>query len=138
MEVKAKLKELALANGWRFKYARRDYANLIDATAFISDEMRDTGAGETVLFLDPVVRKSEDIGMRYTGNFMVLVSSDLDDDYDTRTEKYIDPLITKVMKEMKQKLRCTYDIDEWRSIEVINVFDFNADGLSVSFNLKAE
>lgn len=138
MEVKAKLKEIALANGWRFKYARRDYANLIDATAFISDEMRDAGAGETVLFLDPVVRKSEDIGMRYTGNFMILVSSDLDDDYDQRTEKYIDPLISKVMEDMKQKLRCTYDIDEWRSIEVINVFDFNADGLSVSFNLKAE
>lgn len=138
MEVKTKLKQIALANGWRFVYARRDYQNLIDATAFISDEMRDAGAGETVLFLDPVVRKSESIGMRYTGNFMVLTASDIDDSYEERAEKYIDPLIEKVMKEMKQKLRCVYDVDGWSSIEVINVFDFNADGLSVNFNLKAE
>jgi hypothetical protein len=138
MEVKEKLKEIALANGWRFKYARRDYQNLIDATAFISDEMRDAGNGETVLFLDPVVRKSEDLGMRYTGNFMVLKSSNLDEGYEDRAEVNIDPLIQKVMVEMKNKLRCIYSIDNWTSIEVINVFDFNADGLSVAFNLKAE
>lgn len=138
MEVKTKLKQIAEANGWRFVYARRDYQNLIDAAQFISDEMRDAGVGETVLFLDPVVRKSENIGMRYTGNFMVLTSSNVDDSYEERTLKYIDPLIEKVMKEMKQKLRCIYDVDNWQSIEVINVFDFNADGLSISFNLKAE
>lgn len=138
MDVKDKLQEIATANGWRFVYARRDYANLIDATAFISDEMADAGNGEIVLFLDPVVRKSEDLGMRYTGNFMVLTSSNLDMDYYTRSEKLIRPLIQKVMVEMKQKLRCVYDVDHWQSIEVINMFDFNADGLSVAFNLKAE
>lgn len=138
MEIKHKLEEIALANGWRFKYARRDYQNLIDATAFISDEMADAGNGETFLFLDPVVRKGENLGMRYTGNFMVLKSSNLDEGYEDRAEVNIDPLIQKVMVEMKNKLRCIYDIDNWTSIEVINVFDFNADGLSVAFNLKAE
>lgn len=137
MEVKEKLKELALANGWRFKYARRDYQNLIDATQFISDEMKDAGNGETVLFLDPVVRKTENLGVRYTGNFMVLKSSNLDENYEDRTEINIDPIVNQVMTVMVQKLKCIYDVDNWTSIEVINVFDFNADGLSVNFNLKA-
>ncbi len=137
MEVKEKLKELALANGWRFKYARRDYQNLIDATKFISDEMKDAGNGETVLFLDPVVRKTENLGVRYTGNFMVLKSSNLDENYEDRTEINIDPIVNQVMTVMVQKLKCIYDVDNWTSIEVINVFDFNADGLSVNFNLKA-
>jgi len=136
MDLINKLKEIALANGWRFKPARRDYQNLIDATAFISDEMADAGNGETVLFLDPVVRKSEDIGMRFTGNLMVLTASDIDMTYEEKYEKFIQPLIDIVMVQMKNKLRCDYDVDGWQSIEVINVFDFNADGLSVNFNLK--
>ncbi len=135
MEVKYKLKEIAEGYGWRFSYARRDYHNLIDATAFISDELSDAGAGETVLFLDPVVRRSEDVGMTYTGNFMVLTVSDLDADYDQRYS-LIEPLIDLVMNHVKQKLRCEFVVSEWQSIEVINVFDFNADGLSVRFNLK--
>lgn len=136
MEAKQRLKEIANGYGWRFVYARRDYQNLVDATQFISDVMHDAGNGEIVLFMDPVTRKSEEIGIRYTGNFMVLISSDLDESYEKRTEINIDPLIQKVMIEMKQKLRCDFDVDSWQSIEVINMFDFNSDGLSVSFNLK--
>ncbi|SOC79834.1 hypothetical protein SAMN06296241_1371 [Salinimicrobium sediminis] len=138
MEVNQKLKDIATGYGWRFKAARRDYQNLIDATTFISDALVDAGNGETVLFLDPVVRKSEDLGIRYTGNFMVLTASDFDGDYEEKYEKFIQPLIQKVMVEMKQKLRCDYDVEFWQSIEVVNVFDFNADGLSVSFNLYAK
>ena len=137
MNLKEKLKQLAEKRGWRFVYARRDYQNLHDVTHFIEDEMQEAGLGETVLFLDPIVRKREGVGeIRHTGNFMVLTSSDLDDSYDHRTEKYIDPLIAEVMNEVPNELRCDFDIDDWTGIELINVFDFNADGLSIRFNLK--
>lgn len=136
MEVKNKLKDIATANGWRFVYARRDYQNLIDATQFISDQIANSGQGETVLFLDPLVRRSNDLGITYSGNFMVLTVSDFDDSYEDRMTNYIEPLIDKVMNKMKHQLRCNFDIEQWQSIEVINVFDFNADGLSVSFNLR--
>lgn len=134
--LKDKLKTLALSQGWKFVNARRDYQNLIDATNFVADEVEGYSVGETVLFLDPVIRKTEKDGMRFTGNFMVLTKSDFDDDYESRQIKYIDPLVEVVMKSMFNKLRCDFDVDGWQAIEVINVFDFNADGLSISFNLK--
>lgn len=126
----------ALSKGWRFVNARRDYQNLVDATNFVADEVEGYSVGETVLFLDPVIRKTEKDGIRYSGNFMVLTKSDFDDDYESRQIKYIDPLVEVVMKSMFNKLRCDFDVDGWQAIEVINVFDFNADGLSINFNLK--
>lgn len=134
--LKDKLKMFALSKGWRFVNARRDYQNLVDATNFVADEVEGYSVGETVLFLDPVIRKTEKDGIRYSGNFMVLTKSDFDDDYESRQIKYIDPLVEVVMKSMFNKLRCDFDVDGWQAIEVINVFDFNADGLSINFNLK--
>ncbi len=136
MELKDKLKGLAALNGWRFVNARRDYQNLIEATTFVADEVEGYEIGETVLFLDPVIRKTEKDGIRFTGNFMVLTKSDLDDDYESRQTKYINPLVDILMKSMYNKLRCEFDVDGWQAIEVINQFDFNADGLNISFNLK--
>ena len=137
MNLKEKLKQLAEERGWRFVYARRDYQNLHDVTHFIEDEMQEAGLGETVLFLDPITRRRENVGeIRHSGNFMVLTKSDLDDTYDHRTKFYIDPLLDEVMHGLADELRCDYDIDDWTAIELINVFDFNADGLSLRFNLK--
>jgi|SRR5690625_3186477 len=137
MNLKEKFKQLAEDRGWRFVYARRDYQNLHEVTDFISDQMQEAGQGETVLFLDPIVRRREDVGqVRHSGNFMVLTQSDLDDSYDDRTKNYIDPLINDVMGGLANELRCDFDIDEWVSIELINIFDFNADGISVRFNLR--
>lgn len=136
MEVKNKFESFATSKEWRFVNARRDYQNLIEATNFVADEVEGYDVGETVLFLDPVIIKTESDGIRYTGNFMVLTKSDLDDDYESRQTKYIEPLVDVVMKSMYNKLRCDFDVDNWQAIEVINQFDFNADGLSISFNLK--
>lgn len=136
MLIKDKFKQIADAKGWRFVNARRDYQNLIDATNFVADEVEGYEVGETVLFLDPVITKSENNGLRFTGNFMVLTKSDLDDTYEGKQEKYIDPLIEILMQQTYHNLQCQFDVDQWKSIEVINVFDFNADGLSINFNLK--
>lgn len=136
MDVKEVLKNLALGYGWRFEYARRDYQNLIDATNFVADTIEGYGVGETVLFLDPIQRSGKSNDVTYQGNFMILTKSDLDDSYDGKHTKYIQPLIDIVHGGMEYKLRCEFDVNTWRSIEVVNVFDFNADGLSISFNLK--
>lgn len=137
MDIKDKLESLATNYGWRFVHARRDYANLTDALAFVEDEAQKYGVGETILFLDPVVRdgtKTDGIG--YSGNFMILTISDLDGTYDEKYKDFIEPLTPIIVEDMRNKLRCSYNINQWRAIEVINVFDINADGLSVNFNLK--
>lgn len=136
MDIKDALENIATSNGWGFEYARRDYQNLIDATNFVADAIEGYGVGETILVLDPAQRSGKANNVVYAGNFMVLTKSDLNDTYEGKFEKYIQPLIDIVHGSMEQKLNCDFDVNQWKSIEVINVFDFNADGLSVSFNLK--
>lgn len=136
MDVKDKLESIAISYGWRFVHARRDYANLTDALQFVTDAVEGYGVGETILFLDPVIEdlsKTESTG--YSGNFMILTISDLDMSYEDKHTKFIKPL-KEVLVGFKNKLRCTYQINQFRSIEVINVFDINADGLSVQFSLN--
>lgn len=137
MELKNKLEAIAEDYGWKFVYARRDYHNLFDVSQFISDEMEDAGNGETVLFLDPIVRSPESIGMRYSGNFMVLTSNDFDGEYEKdKWETIISPLLQKLRSEVYKDIICDFDINDWTLIEVINMFDFNADGVSVRYNLR--
>lgn len=137
MEVKDKLELLATSYGWRFVHARRDYQNLKDALAFIEEEMDGYGVGETILFLDPVIKDySKSDGVVYSGNFMILTISDFDLSYEDKQQKYINPLIEIIQGKIRSNLRCTYKINQLKTIEVINFFDINADGLSIEFNLK--
>ena len=133
-----KLKALATAQGWAFVNAPRSYQNLQDIANFIADIMDGVGVGETFLFLDPVIRaKKTSEYIDYSGNFMVLTKSDLDETtYADRKTKYIDPINDILYGTFYNKLRCNFLISDWRSIEVINVFDFNGDGVSMKFTLK--
>ena len=138
MTPEIKLKALATAQGWAFVNAPRSYQNLQDIANFIADTMEGVGVGETFLFLDPVIRaKKTSEYIDYSGNFMVLTKSDLDETtYADRKTKYIDPVIDILYGTFYDKLRCDFSISDWRSIEVINVFDFNGDGVSMKFTLK--
>lgn len=136
MDLKDKLEQIASDNQWKFVYARRDYQNLFDVSQFISDEMEDAGNGETVMFVDPIVRRPDSPGIRYTGNLMLLTSYDFDGTYKEKYAKVIRPLIDVVTGNFYKDLICDFDADDWTVIEVINMFDFNADGVSVRFNLK--
>lgn len=137
MEAKDKFEVLATANGWRFIHARRDYQNLADALAFVEDSVEGFGIDETIMFLDPVVCDGTATdGIIYSGNFMVLTRSDVDDTYDNKYNKYIQPLKDIIFGSFKNNVRCDFEVKQWKAIEVINVFDINADGLSVQFNLK--
>ena len=138
MTPEIKLKALATAQGWAFVNAPRSYQNLQDIANFTADTMEGVGVGETFLFLDPVIRaKKTSEYIDYSGNFMVLTKSDLDETtYADRKTKYIDPVIDILYGTFYNKLRCDFSISDWRSIEVINVFDFNGDGVSMKFTLK--
>ena len=138
MTVEDKLEALADSLGWRFINARRDYQNLTQISNFIADTMEGYGIGETFLFLDPVIRDGKNSGyIGYSGNFMVLTKSDLDETtYAERKQKYINPITDILFNSFYNNLRCDFTIKEWRAIEVINVFDFNGDGLSIKFNIE--
>ena len=136
MDVKTKFKEIADSLGWGFEYARRDYQNLIDATDFIADTLKGYGVGETILFMDPVRRSNGTDGIDEVGFMMVLTKSNQDETYDKRVELYIDPVKDIIHGSFYNKLKCSFDINDWRSVEIINQFDWNADGLGINYSTK--
>lgn len=125
----------AIANDWPFEYGRHDFHNL-----FSEVEKKNTPH----LFLDPVQIQDIDNDNGVTeqqiqsGSFMIMYSSDIDEtDYDARYQQYIKPILLQAMKTVKDSLRCGYDVtfDQWKTVEVINVFDYNFDGVLCTFQL---
>jgi hypothetical protein len=132
------LKTICTAESFPFVYARRDFQNLYN-------EVEQKNVPH--LFLDPVI--IEDVvndmnvieGKIYSGDFMVLVSSDIDEEsYDARYQNHIKPLIDSAVATIKETIRCGQEVtfNLWRTIEVINAFDYNFDGLIVSYNITIE
>lgn len=132
------LKTICTAKSFPFVYARRDFQNLYDEA-----EQKNVPH----VFLDPVI--TEDVvndmnvveGKIYSGDFMVLMSSDIDEeDYDARYQKYIKPIIETHVKNIKETIRCGQEVtfNLWRKVEVINAFDYNFDGLIISYNITIE
>lgn len=129
------IKEIALVNSWGFEYSRRDFANLYDK--------EETTA--PVIFLDPVATTDDFdeygtvLSKSYSGSFMVLLSSNLDEeDYDTRYQTYIKPLVNGTLSQIKEAIKCTSSmyIESWREVEIINVFDYGFDGIVVTYSVS--
>lgn len=137
MDARKFFEDLALDMSWHFVPARRDYQNLHDVENWIASETEKYGEGETTLFLDPIQRSPVSTEIRYVGNFMILTNSDIDKSYDDKFKDYIEPLIDVVHKTIFNRLRCDWKVTNLTSIEVINQFDLNADGLSVSFTIES-
>jgi len=132
------LKAIATSKGWVFDYGRTDFHNLHEAV-----EVKN----KSNLFLDPV--KTRDVDNEsgvtekkvHSGSFMILRSSDIDEkSYDDRYQKYIKPIVQADLKAIKDSIRCTYEatFDLWETVEVINVFDYNFDGIIVTYQLTIE
>ncbi len=128
------LKAIAAANGWSYLYGRTDFQNLFN---------EDTEQ-KVCMFVDPITLSDvmNDAGVteqvKNTGNFMLLLSSDLDEiDYYTRYETYIKPLITIAMQAVKDALRCNDSVivKKLETTEVINMLDNNGDGIICSFEV---
>lgn len=137
LDIKKTLQDFAeITKGYNFTHARRDFQNLQSVTDFIYSQTENLATGETTFFLDPIIRKPSSDGVTYTGNFLILTNSNPDMTYNQKYEAYIEPMILMVQTELYNSLRCLYDINDLTVIEVIDMFDFNADGVSVSFSLK--
>lgn len=129
------LKASCVTHSLEFIYARKDFANL-------TDELE---TGQTYVILDPV-QISENFGeynelesRDYSGSFMVLVSSDIDKgDYDQRYTDQIKPILEGALASIIEDMRCNglISFSSWRTIEAINVFDYNLDGIVVTYQIK--
>lgn len=125
------LKDIATANNWKFEYSRSDYQNLYDGMEI----------SKIHLFVDPITIDSQfsDTGHEtktYTGKFMLLVSSDIDEDYLIKYVDHIKPLITDSTQIIKDSLLCSdYEINKFQTVEVINLFDVNLDGILVNYSI---
>lgn len=125
------LNNIALLNDWVFEYSRADYQNLYDGMA--NDKIH--------LFVDPIVIDSSfsDSGNEtktYSGKFMLLLSSNVDEDYATRYTTYIKPLIDNGTQLIKDNFSCgEFQINKFQTVEVINLFDNNLDGILVNYSV---
>lgn len=127
---------IALANGWVFKYARKDFMNL-----FSEIEQKDV----IHFFVDPAKFKfnMDEYGnaqtKTYRGFFMMLYSSDFDEgSYEVRYDKYIKPLIDEACGSISASIACEYagTIDDWgEGEEIINEFDYNLDGVILNYKI---
>lgn len=132
------LKAIATAQSWVFTYGRHDFQNL-----FKANEQKNVSH----LFLDPVkVRDIDnDSGVTeqkvHSGSFMILFSSDIDEeDYEARYIKYIKPIMTGDLQIIKDEIRCNYEasFDLWEITEVINIFDYNFDGVICTYQVTID
>lgn len=128
------LKAIAAANGWEFDYGRADFHNLYEGVEKIIP----------YVFLDPVKIKDNDNdsgvteSKTYSGSFMVVYSSKIDEiSYDDRYQKYIKPVLDGAMDTIKTSLRCEYfaTFKNWNTTEVINIFDYNFDGIICNYEI---
>lgn len=131
------LKAIATANSYNFVYGRSDFQNLAD----------DMDTGLVYIFLDPVATDKvyDDFNRveakTYSGAFTLLVSSDIDKgDYEQRYIDEIKPLIDGALVVIEDALKCggSINFNTWRELEVINLFDYNLDGLSITYNVTED
>ena len=127
------LKALAKSNGWIFEYGRTDFQNLSDAS-----EKKNVSH----VFLDPVeiIKNRNDSqvveSITYSNSFMILYSSDIDEiSYEERYQKYIKPIVLTEIGIVENELICEKKatIEQWKIVEVINMFDYNLDGILVTY-----
>lgn len=132
------LKDFSVLAGWLFEYGRADFNNLKEASE--AEE-------KLSLFLDPVAieKKKNDSGvvesLVYSGSFMLLYSSDIDEEgYEERYIKYIKPIVEAEVEKLEDFLNCEKEVsfDFWKIDEVINMFDYNFDGVIVTYKITVE
>ncbi|WP_067151027.1 hypothetical protein [Pseudotamlana agarivorans] len=127
-------KNISIVNDWIFQYARQDFQNLYD-----SDELT-----KVHLLVDPIkiLTNFDDYGgaesTDYSGSFMLVKSSDIDEDYDTHYQNYIKPIINDSTDIIKNYVKCetNFTLVSWSTIEIINALDYNFSGVIVNYTIS--
>lgn len=124
-------KQIAEDNDWIFEYSRPDYQNL--------NELEQNQIG---FFLDPFVTDSKftDSGnetQSFSGRFMLLVNSDVDESYQDKFTNHIEPLKKVQLQLIKDEISCSnLEIISFKTLEIINLYDQNLDGILVNYNIS--
>ncbi len=125
------LKNIAEENDWSFEYARTDYQNLYD----------DIETERTYLFVDPITTDSKfssagNETLTYSGKLFLLLSSDVDEEYSNKYVQYIKPLFEDARNLIIGAFACSqYEVNIFKTTEVINLFDQNLDGLLINYSV---
>ena len=136
--MKEIIEAIATAHGWKFIYGRKDFNNLYN-------EIEEEEVSH--LFVEPpeIEDNENDMGIieskTYSGFVTILYSSDIDEeDYEARYDKYIKKIIDGDLKTLKDEIRCGQDIlfNQWKTTEVINLFDYNFDGVILTYNITID
>lgn len=127
------LKNIAKNNNWVFEYGRRDFQNLYN----------DVDRNQIHLFCDPIATNTTfneyNIAekINYSGSFLLLIDSDVDEDYQTKYINHLKPMFDDSLKLIQSQIRCEdLNIENWQSTEAINIFDQNLDGLIITYSIS--
>lgn len=119
--------------GWNFTYGNKSNQNLLES---------DRISNKIYFLLDPVVRNEPpseyggDAGIDFSGDFMIVVKSKLDDTYTDKYKNNIKPLLDE-LKRFKALIDCSkYEITSWSYIDATDVLDVNTDGLVITYKIK--
>ncbi len=129
-----------------FEHSRTDFANLYDADSQTDDQIKMFHYSKTI-----VVETNESgyvEGVRYTGDLLMLLKSDLDevldvqkdgDAVDGKYELYVKDMIEDgaILKLIIDYNSCNTDYELIFSnlVEAYNMFDWNGDGIAVEYEL---
>lgn len=129
--------------GWKFSYGNSANKNLLAS---------DRVSGEIYMLLDPIVRLrtfSDNGGegiTTFTGSFMLVVKSNLDQVYDNQKgqdvtngkyQQNIKPLLETELVRLEDEINCSdYQITNWSIIDVVNALDVNTDGIIVTYGIS--
>ncbi len=128
---------------WYFSYGNAANRNLLSS---------DLEPDKLYFLMDTIVRDKTfgEFGgtgdVTFTGNFMLVVKSDLDNVYDNQKgvaftdgkyEKNIRPIIETSLVSFEDYVNCSdYEITAWSFIDAVNMLDANLDGVIVTFTVK--
>ena len=119
---------------WSFTYGNKANQNLLESDLIVD---------RVYLLLDPVTRAKEKTefgsttSITFSGDFLLLVKSDLDDVYDNKYNDNIKPLLVTHLQLLEDLIDCSdYEITNWSIKDTINVNDFNGDGVIVTYSIK--
>lgn len=125
------LETLCATNDVQFHYGNKSHLNLIESNTELCPY-----APHLLLF--PLRRSSIVNGARvYNGNFFYVKLDDFAQDYDSKYDKCIEPLIYS-LDDLEKKIRWCEGIDilSFESVDAVDVIDANLSGLWVTFQFR--
>ncbi|WP_462250449.1 hypothetical protein [Ekhidna sp.] len=140
--MKEYLENIAADQGWLFVHGREDYFQYDNND--VNNPMN-MGTDDVFIGLDPITAEpniSQNSGVRqsnrWTGRFMIMMRSDIDESYKSKYDNYIS-VVDEHLKTIEKKLTCAgLTINRFSSIDGINRLFENCDGKIVTFDVTIE